>query len=193
MKKLLFCVIILLYFWWLTPWFFCGGFKEPFHFSVYSLQLNLNNLIHNDTGLPFTLIRFYHNKMAFFVITLLSSLLRFWDITFLVNLVSIMGIFGLFYGFLTFSKEIFSKPFLKILIIFMIILPLVETLFRPQIYFPAKIIFISLPFEIFSLLGTAKFLAVHRGKKEFFFIISLLWFSVWRYTVLPWESLNFCQ
>lgn len=193
MKKLLIIILFILFLWWLTPWYFCHGLKHPFHFSIYQLNFTLDNLIHNDISTPFALIRFYHNKITIFGIEFITRYLLFWDIKFLVNIISFTGVFGLLCGIWYFGKDILHKWYLKLLIIMILLFPIVEIFINPPIVFPLKITLFSLPFEIFSLLGITKLLERHNKLKIFALLTVLLWLTIWWHRVLPWESLNFCQ
>lgn len=187
MKKLLIIIFFFLFLWWLTPWYFCHNFKDPYYFSIHGLQINLDDLIHNDTGLPFSLIRFYHNKITVFAAATFSRYLLFWDIKFVLNLISFTGIFGL-------ACALWYKRYPKILLILMFAFPLIEIFFKPAIIFPVKITLFALPLEIISLLGITKLLSVHNySKKIYLLLLLILWFSIWWRQIFPLEAFEFCQ
>lgn len=188
MRKILLLIILIISIVQIKSWFSCHDFKETFHFSKYPVLLELDNLVHNDTGLPFVLIRFYHNKIAQSAISIFSSYLRFWDVKFLVNLFLPIGIFGLVWGFLYGLKT----RMIQILSLLILILPLVEILFKPLLYFPIKIIAFSLPLLIISLFGISVFLRDKRGKSPYLVVVVILLLSTWWLFAMPKDLGTFC-
>jgi len=188
MKRILLLIILIISISQISSWFGCRDFKDAFHFLKYSVLLELDNLVHNDTDLPFALIRAYHNKVIQTVINIFSAYLRFWDILFLVNLLLPIGILGLLWGLLDGSKV----KIVQILTIIASILPFVEIFFKPFIYFPIKIILLSLPILIISIYGISIFLKEKRGKLSYLIVTATLLLSIWWRFVMPAEIWSFC-
>lgn len=187
MKKILLIIILIVGIIQIQSWFSCHDFKETFHFSKYPVLLELDNLVHNDTGLPFVLIRFYHNKIAQSAISIFSSYLRFWDVKFLVNLLLPVGIFGLIWTFLYGLKN----KILQILILFSLILPFFEILSKSSFSFPIRITLFALPLFILSLFGISLFLR-KKGVFGYFLLGVLIILSIWWQAALPGEFKNYC-
>src|SRR5947199_669682 len=80
-------------------WITCQKLADKFYFSSYDVALKLDELVHNDVGYATYTVRFFHNKPSIFSIEILNRYLQFWDIQFDVLYFSIVGYFGILYGF----------------------------------------------------------------------------------------------
>lgn len=191
-KKLLIGIVLILQLTLLKNLSSCWDFKSDFHFSSYGLKLKIEGEINNDVGLPFFVVRFFHNKINFFILDIYKRWLFFWDLPFLLSHLSIIGVFGLlveiYYLFNSIiKKEKKSDIFLFIYIIF---LPFSEIIFSPKLSFLIKICLIIIPRQIFSLLGLWKFLT--RERKGVLIIMGLVFISIlWqRFFIADFKS--FC-
>lgn len=189
MKKLILLIFLVLFVLRLKTWFACHEFKNIYHFSVYELQIILDDLIHNDTGLPLALIRAYHNKITNSAIEIFRSYISYWDVKFLVNLLLPLGIFGLIWTFLYGMKNKFAL-FLTALSLLM---PFFEIFLKPAIYFPIKITLLALPLTTLSLFGLSAFLDQKNKKRAYLIAAVLLLLSVWWQFMMRGDLGNFCR
>lgn len=189
MKKILLIASLVVISFQFKQWFTCHELKNIYHFSVYELQIILDDLIHNDTGLPFVLIRAYHNKITNSAIEVFKSYISYWDIKFLVNLLLPVGLFGLIWTFLYGMKN----KFVLFLTALALLLPFFEIFFKPAIYFPIKITLLALPLTTLSLFGLTIFLKQNDKKTSYLVVgVFLLW-SIWWQFVGSAEIGNFCR
>lgn len=193
MKKIILILCVLLFLYGLTRWFTCGDFKPEYHFSPYSLKLISDDYIHNDTGLPFCLIRFYHNKIALSATLIYSAYLKYWNIQFLTGLFLFTGAMGMLFALWYCLTRNYFPRFIKILVTLMIIFPLAEITVQPGLNFPFKIIIFTFPYQLFSLFGMSKL--VDSGNKFHVYLSSaiLIFLSVWWLTAFPNDNTNFCR
>ncbi len=191
-KKFILLLLCILFAVQLYDWFSCTDFKPDYHLSIYRIHLASDNLIHNDINTPLILVRFYHNKIILFLTSVYTSFLLFWDIKFLVNLVLLTGVVGLFCGFWYVRTILDSGWFPKLIFTLMVIFPLSEIILKPAVGFPLKIVLYSLPFGLYSLLGMEKFMEEKNSQKTYIFVILVILFTVWWQIVLPRDFRNYC-
>lgn len=190
-KKVLVIVVFAIEFISLQQWFLCKRFKDFIHFSSINLNLYLDDLIHNDIGVPLSVIRIFHNKAVVVITLLFKNYLQFWDIRFAVNLFSLVGYFGIILGFWYIFNEDKRKWYIYIVLFILFFLPLIEVLFEPNFYFPLKVILIALPYQVFSLFGAWQFLRKDSTLRAFI-LIFLIIISMWWYFVLQNDVFNYC-
>lgn len=188
MKKIFLIFSLVVISFQLKTWFACHDLKNIYHFSVYELQIILDDLIHNDTGLPFALIRAYHNKITNSAIEVFRSYISYWDVKFLVNLLMPVGVFGLIWTFLYRMKN----KFVLSLIALAFLLPFFEIFLKPVFNFSLKISLWALPLTILSLSGLNVFFEQKNKKSVYFITAVLLLLSVWWQFALRGDLRNFC-
>jgi hypothetical protein len=172
-------------------WLRCQKLADRFYFSNLDSQLKLDELTRNDLGYSTYIARFFHNKVLVYGSELVNKYLQFWDINFDLFFFSIVGCFGIIYGFwYLFRKE--KKTFkIWLLIIALLLLPFVEIEQAP-IPFAVRIILVLTPYYIFSLFGIWQFMKRH--KKVGALIIGIFIFlSLWYMLVFENDIFkNFC-
>jgi len=191
-KYILIGIVIIYQFILLRNFFSCWDFKSDFHFSSYGLRLKIEGEINNDVGIPFIIVRFFHNKINFFILDIFKRWIFFWDLPFLLSHLSIIGVFGLLAGAwylfeAVIKKEIKSDLFLFIYIVFF---PFLEIIFSPKLPFLIKICLMLIPRQLFALSGLWKFLT--RNKKGVLIVIGLIFISIFGQRFFINEFKNFC-
>lgn len=177
----------------LEQWFACQRFKDFIHLSSTNMGLYIKDLTNNDAGIPLFIVRFFHNKIIAFFNLLLQYYLRFWDDRFILNLLSIVGCFGMILGvWYLLVRNLKYRKYLRIALIYLLVIPLTEILYEPRIGFIYKIIFLTLPLQLFSLFGIWKFLGVGRNYFRMIIVLILIVLSVWWMRVLPADIYNYC-
>lgn len=169
-------------------WGGCNRFGDQFHFSYFDLTLRLQEGIHNDTDIPIFLVRLFHNKAAGTLLDIFRETIRFWDISFLISLLSFVGLFGYAYGIFKLYER--KKMLFLISAIFIFTFQLLEILGFLRFAFEIKILFLLFYFDSIALYGLSQFL-----KKNFIRItipLILLALSLWWIYVFPFNPLNFC-
>lgn len=173
----------------LKPGFEYRDFSSEIHFSSLDLKLQLEEAIHNDVNVPLFWVRFFHNKLTFFVLDVFRRWLMFWDIRFLLSYLLPTGIFGLAYGILNLLKT--KKSYFLWFVSYLIFLSLTEVIFAPRFNFLLKILFLLFPLQIFSLFGWWWFLKTNKIK-ALFLALGLLLMTIWWQRVFSNELMNFC-
>ena len=176
MKNKLLLLIILLgelftfYFW--VP---CAQVLDKFHFTTYDLQLRLIERIHYDQFVPLWETRIFHNKFAGALFDLIRSYVQFWDLAFLINTISIVGVVGVVVMFYHFFSQKKNRPTI-VLFTLLLLLPFVEifhvTLIPPFI----RVGIFILPLILWSLLGCWHLSEKKRGR---WLILILILVSLW--------------
>ncbi len=177
----------------MRQWFLCKRFKDYIHFLSTNQSLYLEDLTHGNKGESIILIRLFHNKIIVFITIFSKYYLRFWDERFALNLFSIVGYFGIILGiYYLINRNFKNKKYLWIAFIFLLILPLFEIIFEPVINFTYKIIFLTLPFQAFSLFGIWQFLKEDKNNLRLIIIFCLIFVSMWWISVLQPDAYNYC-
>ena len=193
LKKILAVAVFTVELFAVSQWFLCKQLKDFIHLSSTNLTLYLNSLINNDSGVPLLIVRIFHNKIIGFLDIFVKYYLRFWDDRFLLNLLSIVGCFGIILGiWYLVSRNFNNKKYLWITLIFLLMLPLVEIVFEPHVNFIYKVIFLALPYQIFSIFGIWQFLKKDTGNLRVLLIICLIVVSIWWISVLQPDVYNYC-
>lgn len=98
MKYFFFVCITIFIFLNAYQWNTCKHFFDMYYFSQYKVWLLLDDAIHNDSFVPFSIIRLFHNKPVFLLKGLFDAGILYWDIKFLFSFLTPIGTFGLAYG-----------------------------------------------------------------------------------------------
>ena len=173
-------------------WLGCRDFRSLVYLSSVNTKLQLEEYIHNDTGVSFFLVRLFHNKLIGLCVNILDRYLKFWDIRFTSNTFSFIGVFGFifFVWYLVTSK---LKLIYKIIILVIIFLwPLLLIFFEIHTEFLYKFLLFIFPYYIFSTIGIWQFLERKRGWKRLIIITVLCIVSLWWFIILPKEVAYFC-
>ncbi len=176
----------------LRSWLLCRELKDFFYFSSQNIQLIIIDHIHNDIGIPILIVRMLHNKATVALVELIRHYLYFWDVRFLLPLISPLGVFALFVGLWYAIRSTFMPGKYKLgLLTFLLCIPLIEMFFKPQQPFAIRLILLGTPYILLSIIGIWHFLATKRLIRYIIFV-SLFLLSVWWYAVFQTKLLNFC-
>jgi len=191
-KTILLLGVLLLQLLALKPGLNCYDFSSDFHFSAFDLKLQIEEAIHNDIGISLFWVRFFHNKLTFFVLDVFRRFLMFWDFQFLLSFLLPIGILGflvgIYYSLVNNNRK--KKRGLLFVLCYLLFISLFEIIFSPKLKFLIKLLFLIIPSQFFSLFGLLKFL--QKNKRNVFMVIILLLISIWWTLVFPSEFGRFC-
>jgi hypothetical protein len=173
-------------------WLACKELKDFFYFSVQNVQLIVIDHIHNDGGLPVTLVRILHNKATVGIIELIRHYLYFWDIRFLVPLLSPIGFFALLAGFWYILRAKLPLIYKSGILFVLLSIPAVEMIIKPQVPFAFRLVLLGVPYVAISLVGILHFIRGSRQPIRYTVCIFLLMLSIWWYMVFQAELTNLC-
>jgi len=153
----------------------------------------MESLVNNDSGIPPIIVRFFHNKITVFMDVFTRYYLRFWDFRFTLNLLSVVGCFGLVLGFWYLLNGNFGKKkYLWVILAFLLLIPLIEIMLEPNINIILRMIIVALPLQIFSVFGVWQFLKNDPRRFRVLFIICLLFVSAWWISILFNDISGYC-
>lgn len=188
-------IIITLLFYLITTtgnWFSYQGFNKNYYFSESNLKLKLTDAINNDINTPFFFIRSYHNKFTFTVMEVARIYLMYWDIIFLVALLSPFGVFGFIMGLWYFTYYRYRSKLLLSVIVLICVFQTIEIFIKPDIIFPIKILIFSLPYQLVSYFGISRMIIKREQKKIYIILLIFIWLTIiWKYSLFS-DPANFC-
>jgi hypothetical protein len=192
-KKILIIAVLIMELLPIKQWLLCKQFKDFIHFPATNVELYTKGLINNDSGIPFFIIRFFHNKVVVSVDILLKNYFNFWDIRFATNMFSVIGYFGIILGvWYTLTRKFKMSKYLKGILVYILLIPFVEIMFEYHIDFVYKLIFIILPIQAFSFFGIWQFLNVNKGIFRTMVIVVLILISMWYGAILQPDIFDYC-
>ena len=192
-KQLTICLVFFVELIAVGQWLSCRYFKDFIHFSSVKTALFTEGLINNDSGIPIFIVRFFHNKVVANINAISENYLRFWDIRFALNLFSVIGSFGIILGiWYLFAGNIKKRKYLRILLAYMLTVPLVEIISGNHIDYIYKIIFIAIPFQIFSFFGVWEFISPNNNWLRISIVVGLSLVSLWWMYILGQDIYNYC-
>lgn len=176
----------------LRHWFDCWLFKENFYFTNNTLMNVLINATNADKGIPIIMVRAIHNKALALGWGIMQSILQYWDIRFLNELLGVVGALGVGYGVWYFATQDRKNKSIGVLLLLSLLIQIFEIYFMPHAKWAWTIGVIAGVFQILSLYGIWKFLG--QGNKRIRYIsfaivciISLLFLFLF-----PSMFQNFC-
>lgn len=173
-------------------WLGCKDIRDMMNLSSVNIKLQLEDYIHTDTQSSLLSVRFFHNKITGLVVNTLDKYLKYFDIRFVSNSLSIIGVFGLILGvwyLLTRNTKVLYKVFI-LLLLFLWPLPYVFNLIHlPFLY---KFLLLNLPYYAVSLYGVLSFLQRAQSRYRILFVLLLCLISIWWLVILPTEVTYFC-
>jgi hypothetical protein len=191
LKYILFISLILAFTYLLGSHLKCSDFNGNFHYSSVVNTFHLNELIATETGVPIFVARVFHNKITVFVFDLFGRYIQFFDISYLIKILGLVGVFGLVYFyFLIFTKKI-KDMFINIFGIAILFLPFLEIFQLFKSAFFLKLLVFILPYQVGSFIGYF-FFVKQRGKAVFAIYFILLILSIGWIVVFNNELLSFC-
>jgi hypothetical protein len=172
-------------------WITCQKLSDRFYFSSYDVVLKIDELVHNDVGYATYTVRFFHNKLPLYSIEIINRYLQFWDLRFDVLYFSIVGYFGILYGFWHLLRKENKSYKTWAVLIGLLLLPTIE-IFHLILPFAARMVVLFVPYYLFSLFGIWQFLKKHK-RLGLFVVIGLILLSIWYTAVFQKEIFrNFC-
>lgn len=156
----------------------CRDFSSRLYLTTPQLSEYLTRDIHNEQHVPILIVRLFYNKLSAGVFWELKPYLTFFDLPFLVTLLSVIGCVGFALGIWFVLSRKHSK-LLYSTIPFILIVPLVQMLGFSKLPFLLRFCLIAVPFAALSFYGLYVFLQNNRSLIpsiliSVFLIISLL-------------------
>lgn len=192
MKKILLIITALTEVATLQAWFVCQRFTDIFHFGSIDVAYQLSTYINSFKGMPFWVIRLFHNKLIQDPLNFLRFYFQFWDIRFGSNWFSFVGYFGILAGiyYIISTKK---KTLYHWLTLFVLaVIPCFEILFAPRFSLEVKSIYLWLPFICVSLYGIYQFINKGNQKKRSIILIILILLSIIWIAFLPYDISRYC-
>ncbi len=192
MKIALLTLITIIEIFTIKSWFFCNKFAEFFHFSLFDLSLRINEAVHNDSGISPFIVRFFHNKAVGIFFDGFRNFLRYWDILFLINFLSLAGFIGLLLvAFYSFQKKRVRSYTLPVFIL-VLLLELLEIFLKPNVGYHFKIICLFVPLFLLSLIGWSEYIKENK-KTSIWFIIFVCVISIWWLLLFNGNIREYCN
>jgi hypothetical protein len=175
----------------ISLWLPCQRIFEKLYFSSFDVLLKLDESIHNDIGYNTFLARFFHNKIIVSSTEIVNKYMLFWDIRSGLLLFSIIGYFGILYGFWTLLTKEKKTIKLWLAICILLLLPLIE-IFNLPIPRVIRFVITTGPLYLFSLYGLWQF-SIRYKKHGFIILILLAVISIWYFLVMQHDITTYCQ
>jgi hypothetical protein len=155
MRKLLLIITIGLETYALRLWLTCQKLQDQFHIDPLRIRLQIEDITHAERNIPFILIRMFDNKVVGYSVEITRQYLHFWDPTFLVTLLTISGMIGIFFGlFYFFSQK--KVRYVALTLIIIILVQLIELLF-PRASYLLVLLILWAGYVTLSLFGFWQF------------------------------------
>jgi hypothetical protein len=174
---------------YLSFWFGCH-LDSKFFFSPLDLKLRIIFDIRTNQNVPPIIARIFHNKLTQGSTDIFNAYVHFWDIRFLLMLLSPITLFCILYGIYCAIKEkVKILSFEKILLLLCLLMP-IPILFGLVNNEIIAIIIFTFPLILFSLRGLFVFLERHRH--AWVYCVTLIVFSFWHSFIINANLLGFC-
>lgn len=169
----------------------CRDFASRMTVTSAQLSEYLTRDIHNEQHVPILLVRLFYNKLTASVFWGLKPYLAFFDLPFLVTLLSLIGCVGFVLGiWFVVSKK--QSKLLNSIVPLILIIPLVEVLGFSKLPFLLRFLLIALPFEALSLYGLFALVQTKRSRLPTILIIVLLCLSLLFLFAFPTGYSSYC-
>lgn len=161
----------------------CKDWTGIFHLSFNEVNIHVNSLIYNDVNTSQFLIRVFHNKLVILLFNLFNRYVQFWNINYLISILSFAGFFGLLYGYWNVITNKIRSRAILFLSFFIIVIPFFEIILQPKINFWFKMLYLVIPYILFSFIGYENFARTYKKKNVIILhVLFLLLTSGWIYT-----------
>ncbi|HSW98164.1 MAG TPA: hypothetical protein VLF89_10140 [Candidatus Saccharimonadales bacterium] len=170
-------------------WKACSNFKFITPFSFSDLALQLDDVIHNDEGVPFVIIRFFHNKLTLGVSDLIKKYILLWDFRLIIDLVSILGLVGILFAFWYILQE--KRNTIKFSFTAIVLLPIVIVLFPNASYMFSRVVLTGV-FLIISAYGWWNFLQKKNTRVVVLTLLGTVIIAVLYYVTALGTTAYFC-
>ena len=191
LKYLIPIILVILFGYLLRGVLVCTNYNGNFHYSSVVDSFHLKQLIANEGSPSIILVRIFHNKLTVFLFDIFGRFIQFFDISYLIKILTLAGLFGLLnFYYLLLSQKIKNK-FIDFFGVLILMFPLLEIFQITKQNFPLKMILLIIPYQIASFIGTLFF--IKRNKKLSYLIyFILLILSVGWIFVFKNDALSFC-
>jgi len=191
LKYLIFITLVILFGYLLRNMLVCTNYNGNFHYSSVVDSFHLKQLIANEGSTSIILVRIFHNKLTLFAFDIFGRYMQFFDISYLIKILSLAGLLGLLnFYYLLLSQKIKNK-FIDYFGVLILMFPLLEIFQITKQNFLIKMILLIIPYQIASFIGTLSFL---KQNKKFsialYFVLLIL--SVGWIIVFKNDALSFC-
>jgi len=169
-------------------WYSCLRLADFYYFSAFNLKLRLEDTARYDSYQPYLIAKIFNNKVSGFITEIYSSLLHYFDSSFLIQFFSFVGCVGIVFGLYFLWKS--SRIKASVLLIAVILLS-VLTIVLPANTFYVSFIFIYMTTGLaLSLYGVKK--ALDSNPKLLPVFVFLILLSIWWYFVFGLNLIQFC-
>lgn len=190
MKKFLLIILFFIEITFIFQWKSCTNFPDNFHFSSYDIDLRLIDYIHSDGLQNVYLTRFFHNKPYVIVTDLISRYLLYWNIQFLTQFISLVGVFGMYFGvYSMFKRSGIGKK--TIFVILLLGIPGIEMFFYRLVPYSLRLVLLGGSYTLLSQFGLWQYIQKATNKKLILVII-LNVISIWWFFVMRNDIVSFC-
>jgi hypothetical protein len=175
---------------YLSRWFDCH-LDSKFFFSNLDLKLRVIFDIRTDQNVSLIVARLFHNKLTQGSADIFNAYVHFWDMRFLLMLLSPFTLFCIFYRAYCAIKEKLKLSFFeKILLLLCLFMPIliIFGIIKNEIL---EIIVFSFPLIFMSFRGL--FLFIEKNSHAWAYCIFLIIFSFWYTFILNTNLLEFCH
>lgn len=191
MKTILLALIILVEIFTIKSWFVCNKFADFFHFSLLDLSLRVDEAVHTDGGVTVAGVRLFHNKAIGTMIDVFRDFLHYWDIVFLENFLSLVGVVGILFAFWYLFQKSKKKPYIIAIFLFVVVIQFVEIFLMPNVNFSIKAVLLFVPLAIITLVGWNEY--IEKNKKIGMWVTLIICFiSIWWLLVFQDNIFSYC-
>lgn len=175
----------------LAKWFiYCKELKDVLRITTPQITEYITRDIHNEQQVPLFIIRFFYNKVSETIFWGLKPYLRFWDVSYFVSLLSLIGCIGILFGIGYFLIQKKKPLSVSVLFIWLFLITLFEVFFHPNTFYTLRLILIAVPLELISLFGL--WMALTKNKAVLPIIIIGIALSILLLSFYPTDFLNYC-
>lgn len=176
----------------LTRWLLaCKDFTGQMHLTTAQLAEYLTRDIHNEQHVPIILVRLFFNKLIAGVFWGLKPYLTFFDLPFLVTLLSVVGCVGFILGAWFLVQKNTRKRFYSIISV-LLLLPLLEVFGHDKLPFLVRFLLLALPFAGLSLFGIVMLVRTNKSSLPFVLLVIACLLSLLFLVAFPTAYGSYC-
>lgn len=173
----------------LSHWFGCHP-DSKFFFSALDLKLRIIFDIRTDQNVSSAVARLLHNKLAQGSVDIFNAYVHFWDIRFLMMLLSPFTLFGLFCSVYYVIKRKTNLLLSEKTLVLLCLLAPVPIMFGFMKNELMTVVLFAIPLIVLSLHGL--FLFMEKHSNAWIYYIFLITFSLWYALILDSNLIVFC-
>lgn len=187
-KKIIFSIITLaLTGFYFSHWFSCL-LDSRFFFSHADTTLKIIFDIRGDYGIPSWQAHVLHNKITQSSIDVFNAYFYFWDISFLLLLISPLTLLGLILRLYYFIQKREVAIFEKIYLVFALLMPCFIMFSKTN-----RIFLFIFALSLFFLSLRGIFLSIKHNKHHMLLLLLAIVISLWYLPILNTAILHFCH